>query len=87
MFEVFPENRDQYIMGFGAAISNAAAHNLYNEASNRQDLLEDLFDPVNGIGISYIRLVMGGSDFNAVDPYTYDDMPEGEEDFAMEFFR
>ena len=26
-------------------------------------------------GISYLRLVMGGSDFQAVAPYTYDDLP------------
>lgn len=29
---------------------------------------------------------MGGSDFNAVEPYTYDDVESGQEDFEMEFF-
>lgn len=38
-----------------------------------------------GIGIEYIRLVMGGSDFNAVEPYTYDDVESGE-DFEMAQF-
>lgn len=48
-------------------------------------MLRDLFDPVTGIGISYLRLVMGGSDFNAVEPYTYDDISSGT-DFTLSQF-
>ena len=38
-------------------------------------------------GISYLRLVMGGSDFQAVQPYTYDDLPSGvQTDFNLTHF-
>ena len=86
VFAVNPEDPYETIRGFGAAISNSAAHNLYNVASDRQAVLQSLFHPVDGIGISWLRLVMGGSDFNAVPPYTYDDAPPGEEDFDFQYF-
>jgi len=70
----------QSIKGFGAALSNAAAYLLWN-SFERQQVLEALFSRTSGIGISYIRLVMGGSDFNAVSPYTYNDTPY--EDFNL----
>jgi len=62
----------QSIKGFGAALSNAAASLLWY-SSERQQILQGLFSRTSGIGLSYVRLVMGGSDFNAVSPYTYDD--------------
>ncbi|CAH1780737.1 unnamed protein product, partial [Owenia fusiformis] len=70
--------------GFGAAITNAAAYNIYS-SPQRSQIINDLFGK-DGIGISYIRLTMGGSDFQAVAPYTYNDMPSGGEDFALNFF-
>lgn len=45
--------------------------------------MQDLFG-ADGISLSYIRLVMGGSDFNAVPPYTYDDASY--EDFGLNEF-
>ena len=78
-------NKDQFVKGLGAAISNSAAYLIYH-SPQKEDILRDLFDVNSGIGISYIRLVMGGSDFNAVPPYTYNDMPPGQKDFNLDNF-
>ena len=72
----------QSIKGFGAALSNAAAY-LLAYSYERENVLNELFGS-SGIGLSYVRLVMGGSDFNAVWPYTYDDASY--EDFNMNEF-
>lgn len=37
-------------------------------------------------GVSYLRLPMGCSDLNAVEPYTYDDIPSGQTDFNLNQF-
>jgi glucosylceramidase len=65
----------QTIEGFGAALTWSSAyvlnHNLPADA--RTQLLNDLFTK-NGIGIGYIRLTIGASDFSPGD-YSYDDHP------------
>lgn len=48
-------------------------------------LMEKLFDAEKGIGLSMIRGCVGSSDF-ATEYYTYDDMPEGEEDWDLKHF-
>ena len=75
------------MLGFGAALSNSAAYLIYNSA-DRSAILSELFTSggADGISIDFVRLVMGGSDFNAVSPYSYDDMPPGEKDFELNNF-
>jgi len=79
--------RFQEIEGFGAALTGSSAFLIHEGlgASERQALLTDLFDREAGIGISYIRLTMGASDFSLSD-FTYDDMPTGQTDFNLEHF-
>ena len=48
--------------------------------------MTDLFGPSRGDGLSVLRQPMGASDFVAGDFYTYDDVPAGETDYAMEDF-
>jgi glucosylceramidase len=69
----------QTIDGFGAAMTDSAAYVLTNDlsAAQRQDVMARLFDPVAGIGLSYLRLPMGASDFTSVGSYTYDDVSSG----------
>ncbi len=69
----------QTIDGFGAAMTDSAAYVLTNDLSDaqRQDLMAKLFDPVAGIGLSYLRLPMGASDYTSVGSYTYDDVGSG----------
>ena len=78
-------DRDQEMKGFGAAITGASAYLIYT-SPEKEDILQDLFSVETGLGISYIRITMGASDFNAREPYTYDDMPPGEKDFDMTHF-
>lgn len=77
----------QEIEGFGAALTGSSAY-LINKKMNtgqRTALLDDLFDPETGIGITYLRMTIGASDFSLSD-YTYDDRPAGETDFDLANF-
>lgn len=77
----------QEIDGYGAALTGSAAYLIHKKmtAEQRRELLLQLFDPVKGIGISFLRLTMGASDFSLSD-FTYDDIPINETDFALEHF-
>ncbi len=72
---------DQEMAGFGAALTDSAAWVLasYLAADAREALLQELFSPSAGIGLSYLRVPVGASDF-ALYHYTYDDMPPGRRD-------
>lgn len=71
----------QEIEGFGAALTGSSAYLIHQElnSTQRSQLLQELFDPQQGIGISYLRITMGASDFSLSD-FTYDDMPAGQTD-------
>ncbi len=77
----------QMIDGFGAAVTDSSAWLIWNElnATQRATLLDELFSSVDGIGISFVRIPMGASDF-ALSAYTYDDMPPGQTDPNLENF-
>src|ERR1700737_3327789 len=77
----------QQIDGFGASITDSSAWLLYNklDTAQRKELMAKLFDPVHGIGLSFIRQPMGASDF-ALDDYSYDDLPQGQTDPDMKHF-
>lgn len=66
----------QRIDGFGAALTGSSAY-LINQLkeSERATLLEDLFDPEKGIGINYLRITIGSSDFS-IGTYSYCDQPD-----------
>lgn len=71
--EIDPSQRFQTMQGFGGGLTNSAAY-LIHYSNLREELLTKLFSPTEGIGISYVRLPMGASDFMARGPaYTYDD--------------
>ncbi|MDX9905665.1 MAG: glycoside hydrolase family 30 beta sandwich domain-containing protein [Bacteroidales bacterium] len=77
----------QEIEGFGAALTGSSAYLLHQklDPAARAANLRDLFDPAEGIGISYLRLTMGASDFSLSD-YTYNDLPAGQTDFELQQF-
>ncbi|WP_298733485.1 glycoside hydrolase family 30 beta sandwich domain-containing protein [uncultured Chitinophaga sp.] len=77
----------QEIEGFGAALTGSSAYLIHRQLNNtqRSQLLQELFDPGQGIGISYLRLTMGASDFSLED-FTYDDMPPGQTDPSLANF-
>ncbi|KAA2242912.1 glucan endo-1,6-beta-glucosidase [Chitinophaga agrisoli] len=76
----------QEIEGFGAALTGSSAYVIHQlKEPQRSRLLQELFDPQQGIGISYLRLTMGASDFSLTD-FTYDDMPAGQTDPNLTHF-
>ena len=77
----------QEMVGFGAAITDASAWLIQNRlsAAQRDALLQELFGPSPGIGLSFTRLTMGASDFS-LHQYSYDDMPAGQTDSALTYF-
>ncbi len=82
-----PGEKLQQIDGFGAALTGSSAYliNRKMSAAQRRNLLEELFDPAKGIGISYLRMTIGASDFSLSD-FTYNDLPAGETDFDLNHF-
>lgn len=83
---VNPAEQYQEIEGFGAALTGSSAY-VINQLSGSQKtaLLQELFDAEDGIGISYLRLTIGASDFSLSD-FTYDDMPSGQADTNLDNF-
>ena len=77
----------QEMDGFGAALTGSSAWLINRQMSNAQSqqLLTDLFHQTNGIGVSYLRLPMGSSDFS-LSNYTYNDLLPGQSDPELEFF-
>lgn len=77
----------QEIEGFGAALTGSSAYmiNKKMNAGQRTALLQDLFDPETGIGITYLRMTIGASDFSLSD-YTYNDIPVDQTDFDLQSF-
>ena len=65
----------QEIDGFGASLTHSSAFLLHSLPDHkRREILLDLFDRVHGIGLSYLRLPMGTSDFRPHEDYTYADL-------------
>lgn len=80
-----PNVRYQEFDGFGAAITGAAAFNLMQmPAERRQKLLVETFSPEKGMGYGYVRVPIGGSDFNSRSNYDYTCCDtKGIENFAL----
>src|SRR3984893_3192804 len=85
---VDPSRTFQTIQGFGASLTDSSAAVLYGlDKPARDAAMVQLFDPRRGDGLSYLRQVMGASDFVATAAhYTYDDLPAGQTDYEMRRF-
>jgi glucosylceramidase len=85
---VDPNQRFQSVDGFGGALTDSSAAVLSSlDPSARDAAMKGLFDPRQGIGVSFLRQPVGSSDFTAAPAhYTYDDMPAGRTDFALRHF-
>lgn len=78
--------KHQEIEGFGAALTGSSAYLIDGmDVTNKNALLHELFDLEDGIGLSYLRMSIGASDFSLSD-YTYNDIPEGQEDPGLSEF-
>lgn len=66
----------QTMDGFGAAMTDTSAWLLSDKLSGtaHTNVMNALFSPSQGIGMSWVRVPMGASDFSATaKPYSYDD--------------
>jgi glucosylceramidase len=77
----------QEMTGFGAAITGSSAWLINRKLSpaSRHALMQSLFDSDEGIGLSFMRLTIGASDFSPRN-YTYDDVAPGQTDYSLERF-
>jgi len=78
--------RHQTIVGFGAALTDSSAW-LINTTLNEEQraaLMSKLFDPGEGIGLSYVRHGIGATDFSLAN-YTYSDTPADADAQAKSF--
>jgi glucosylceramidase len=76
----------QEMIGFGAAMTDASAYLIQSKLGPRRDaILHELFGRNPGLGLSFVRVPMGASDFSTRH-YSYDDMPPGQTDQALTHF-
>jgi glucosylceramidase len=87
VIDVDTSARFQTMQGFGAALTGSAAYLFHHkmEGATRNSTLRKLFDRVDGIGISYLRLSIGASDFS-LSEYSLDDIPVNQTDFTLQHF-
>jgi glucosylceramidase len=74
----------QAMAGFGAAMTDASAYLIETKltAAQRDSLMQDLFGRNPGIGLSFMRVPMGASDFS-LRQYSYDDVAANETDSTL----
>ncbi|HKP14987.1 MAG TPA: GDSL-type esterase/lipase family protein [Gemmatimonadaceae bacterium] len=77
----------QSMAGFGYTLTGGSAYVINRmPASARDALLRELFGrDHSSLGVSYLRLSIGGSDLDA-EPFTYDEMPAGQTDPTLASF-
>ena len=83
------DTRRQTFEGFGAAMTETSGYNLsFMEKEQRAVLFNDLFGSDNGdaLALHFLRQPFGASDFSVGEPYTYDDMPQGQTDTSLNNF-
>ena len=75
----------QIIDGFGASFTDSSAWIVHEflDTADYLALMEDIFDPATGAGLSYLRQPMGTSDMRRKPDYTYNEVPG---DYAMNHF-
>ncbi len=77
----------QEVDGFGFSLTGGSAQLINGLSGQKQDsLLRELFlTDGNGVGISYLRISIGSSDLDD-HVFSYDDLPAGRIDVALEKF-
>jgi glucosylceramidase len=69
--QVVARDRHQTMLGFGASLTESSADLIMGlPEGERARLLDDLFSPSRGIGLSYVRVAIGSSDFVTSLPFT-----------------
>lgn len=70
-----PTRKKQPIEGFGASLTDSSAYLINQKMTPHQvdNLMVQLFDSTQGIGLSMLRQPMGASDFSHIGSYSYND--------------
>jgi glucosylceramidase len=71
VISVNPNATYQSMVGFGASFTDAAAWNVFN-SPRRDEIMNALFNPGSGVGMTFLRQPIGATDFSR-SFYTYDD--------------
>jgi len=87
VIDVDENTRYQEMVGFGAAVTDATITVIDKRLppKKRNELMKELFGPAPGIGLSFVRVPIGASDFSA-SHYSLDDRPPGETDYTLTHF-
>lgn len=87
LIKIDPGTRYQPIEGIGYSLEESTVYNLMQMTPPvRQQLLREILDPVEGIGLNMMRICIGASDFTGREFYTYSDPPEGQPDPELKYF-
>lgn len=83
---VDPARQEQEVVGFGAAMTDSSAHLFQNvlTRAERDALFAELFG-TPGLGLNFVRVPIGASDFSLTH-YSLDDMPPGATDPGLTQF-
>jgi glucosylceramidase len=79
----------QSVVGFGAAMTDTSAWLIHNYLSPgaRKQVLQQLFSASDGLGLNFVRVPIGASDFTSGGTaYTYDDLAAGQTDPTLADF-
>ena len=84
---VDPSRTYQRMTGFGGSLTDSSATVIDGLAPAQRDaLMHQLFDPVTGDGLDFLRQPIGASDFVTDHDYTFDDLPAGQTDYDQQHF-
>lgn len=77
----------QTMLGLGSSLEHTTCANLWRlRPEKREEVMERLVSPEQGIGMNLMRICMGTPDFTGDPWYSYDDMPPGEKDPDLSHF-
>jgi glucosylceramidase len=87
VIEIDAATQYQKILGFGASMTGSSAYVLDHHLNDqrRKEVMDSLFSKERGIGLSYLRMTIGASDFST-HTFSYNDPPEGMTDTKLKFF-
>jgi len=74
--------------GFGVAMTDSSAKLLHDglPGAASQEAMNSLFSRLHGLGLTFLRIPIAGSDYVVGQPYSYDDQPPGGSDPALAQF-
>lgn len=86
---VDPTQKGQEITaGFGVAMTDTSAKLLHDDlpAVVSHDAMSKLFSRLDGLGLTFLRIPIAGSDYVVGKPYSYDEQPPGGSDPTLKRF-